>query len=402
MRTLGRAIAAGVVLTLALTACSASDDGSGGSGPGEPSSATPQEPTLAERFYPEVQPERVRIGKQDFADPCHVLPPTDVIRIFGVTPLDGIEQTTTVSSVPLAQAPEAMCRYPLQGFSLKATPETSKDWARRATRFSAVSIGDGIWFSGDRAGAFDDAIEDLRGSAPPTQVEYRILLGTTTWQIQVDVPAGAGADHFHRAARRALALVRERVARSTTLPQDLLGPVLRGEPRARGTRILDACDLLSAAVLTGITGSTDAEPSVVNSTTGWRHEDGTNTKKKWASPYTECQWGTGDHESADEYDVDVFVRSHPDLEEADRSFTASLERSGIVEERMNPLSVAEVDRGGWTASTRIGQRTDFRMRIGVHVVELTVSTGDRAVIRTEPEMADAVAALVERVREQAG
>lgn len=403
MRTLGRAIATGVVLTLALTACSSSDDDPEGSGPGDPtSSATPREPTLVERFYPEVQAERVRVGNQDYADPCHVLPPADVIRIFGVKPLDGIEQTATVESVALADAPESECRYPLQGFSFGATTEPSKGWARSTLRFRAVPISDGIWFAGDRPGAFDDTIEELRGSPRPTQVEYRILVGTTTWQIQVDVPPGSGAGHFHGAARRAFALVRKRLAQRASLPQGLLGPVLRGEPYARGTRIIDACELLSGAVLAGLTGSTNPAPSLLNSTTGWRHEQGTYTRKKWASPYTECAWGTGDHESADEYDVDVFVRSHPDLKEANRSFTASLERSGIVEAQLSPLSVAEVDRGGWTASTRLGQRTVFQMRIGVHVVELTVRTGDRAVIRTEPEMADAVAAVVERVREQAG
>lgn len=404
MRTLGRAIAAGVVLTLALTACSSSGDGpgesggSGGTGAGEPASETPHEPTLAERFYPEVQPERVRVGSQDYADPCQVLPVTDVIRLFRITPLDGIEQTATVASVPVVDAPEAKCWYPLQGYALTATTEDSTASARSTTRFRAVGIGDGIWFSGDRPGAFDDAIEDLRGSAPPTQVEYRTLVGTTTWEIQVDVPRGAPADHFHPAARRAFALLRKRLAQRATLSQDLLGPVLRGEPYARGTRIIDSCDLLSGAVLTGLTGSTNPTPSLVNSTAGWRHEEGTNTKKKWASPYTECGWGTGDNESADEYDVDLFVRSHPDLKEANRSFTASLERSGIVEARMSPLSVAKVDAGGWTTSTRLGHQTLFRMRVGVHVIELTVGTGDRAVIRTEPEMADAVAAIVERLR----
>lgn len=404
MRTLGRAVAAGVVLTLALTACSSSGDGDrGGSGRQDPSaSETPHEPTLAERFYPETQPERVRVGSQDHADPCQVLPPADVIRIFGITPLDGVEQTATVGSVPLADAPEASCRFPLQGYALTATPEETKRWAAYNTRFRAVSIGGGIWFSADRAGAFDDAIEELRGSAPPAQVEYRTLVGTTTWQIQLDLPRGAGEEHFHPSARRAFALLRKRLGQRATLSQDLLGPVLRGEPYARGTRILDACELLSGAVLTGLSGSTNPAPSLVNSTTGWRHEDGTNTKRKWASPYTECAWGTGEHESADEYDVDLFIRSHPDVAEADRSFTASLERWGIVEQRMNALSAAEVDRGGWTTSTRIGHQTQFRMRIGVHVVELTVGTGDRAVIRTEPEMADAVAAIVERVRELAG
>lgn len=399
MRTLGRAIAAGVVLILALTACSSPDDGPGGGAEGKPSAT--REPTLTERFYPEVEPERVRVGNQDYADPCQVLPPADVIRIFHVTPLDGVEQTATVASVPVADAPEAKCWYPLQGFSLSATTEDTARWARSTTRFRAVGIGDGIWFAGDRRGAFDDVIEDLRGSARPTQVEYRTLVGTTTWQIQIDVPAGAAADHFHPAARRAIALVRKRLAQRATLSQDLLGPVLRGEPHARGTRIVDACELLSAAVLTGLTGSTSPAPSLVNSTAGWRHEEGTNTKRKWASPYTECQWGTGRRDAADEYDVDLFVRSHPDLAEADRSFQASLERSGIVEDRMSPLSVATVDRGGWTNSTRLGHQTIFRMRIGVHVLELTVGTGDRAVIRSEPEMADAVAAVVERARELA-
>ena len=405
MRTLGRAIAAGVVLTLALAACSSSDDGddAGGSGgKADPSSEAPQEPTLVDRFYPEVQPERVRVGRQDYADPCQVLPPADVIRIFDVTPLDGIEQTATVTSVPVADAPEASCRYPLRGYALTATPEETPRWARYTTRFQAVDIGNGIWFSGDRAGAFDEAIEELRGSAAPAQVEYRTLVGTTTWQIQLDVPRDAGADHFHQAARRAFALVRKRLARPTALPQEILGPVLRGEPYARGTRIVDACDLLSGAVLAGLTGSTNPAPSLVNSTAGWRHEQGTNTRRKWASPYTECQWGTGEHESADEYDVDLFVRSHPDLKEANRSFTASLERSGIVEARMSPLTVAKVDRGGWTTSTRIGHQTLVHLRVGVHVIELTVGTGDRALIRTEPEMADAVAAVVERVRVLAG
>lgn len=404
MRTLGRAIASGVVLTLALTACGSSGDApgrSGGTGEGQPASETTHEPTLAERFYPEVQSERVRVGRQDYADPCQVLPPVEVIRLFHITPLDGIEQTATVASVPLADAPESACRYSLQGYQLSATPEETKRWAAYNARFQAVAIGDGIWFSGDRDGAFDEAIEELRGSAPPAQVEYRTVIGTTTWQIQVDLPAGAGAEHFHRAARRAFALLRKRLERPASLPQGLLGPVLRGEPYARGTRIIDACDLLSGAVLTGLTGATRPAPSLVNRTAGWRHEQGTNTRRKWASPYTECEWGTGEHDSTDEYDVELMVRSHPDLMEANRSFAASLERSGIAEP-MDVLSVAKVDRGGWTTSTRIGHQTLFRMRVGVHVVELTVGTGDRAVIRTESEMADAVAAIVEQVRALAG
>lgn len=403
MRTLGRAVATGILLALALTACSSSDDepeGSGGTP--APTSEAPAEPTLADRFYPDVPAERIRVGRQEYADPCSVLPPADVIRLFRITPVDGVEQTATRASVPLADAPEASCRYPLQGYELTATPEGSARWARSTTRYQAVSIGDGIWFSGDRDGAFDDAIEELRGSAPPAQVEYRILVGTTTWQIKVDLPRGAAADHFHPTVRRAFALVRKRLASRATLSQDLLGPVLRGEPYARGTRIIDACDLLSGAVLTGVTGSTNPAPSLVNYTTGWRHEHGTNTRKKWASPYTECQWGTGEHESSDEYDVDLFVRSHPDLKEANRSFAASLERSGIVEARMSPLTAAKVDRGGWTTSTQLGHRVLLRLRVGVHVVELTVRTGDHALIRSEPEMADAVAAIVEQVRTLAG
>lgn len=181
MRTLGRAIAAGIVLSLSLTACSSGKDGPDAPGAGDGrTSEKPHEPTLAERFYPEAEVERVRIGNEDYADPCHVLPPADVIRLFDVTPLDGIAQTTTMGSASLDAGPEADCRYPLQGYALSAAPEETRRWAAYNARFRAISIGDGIWFSGDRPGAFDGTVEELRGSAAPTAAGGRPPPGSAT------------------------------------------------------------------------------------------------------------------------------------------------------------------------------------------------------------------------------
>lgn len=417
MRVLGRSLpralalrpvvagALAVVLAAGLAGCS-----SGDADPDRPGDAAPAgeatesaEPTLADRFYPDVTPDRVRVGPADYADPCQLLPPRDVIRLFGIVPTSGVWQTTTVRSRPVGDAPDAECWYLQNGFKVKAEPSTTRQGALSSARWRARRIGDGTWFTVYQPGAeFGKLIEELRGSSPVEAI-YRFVDGTTTYSLEVELPATAPEEHFHGPARRAIRLVRTRLAQRDTLPQDLLGPVLRGEPYARGTRILDACDLLSEPVLEGLTGAANPKPTLTNTTVGWRHERGTHPDpKKWASPYTTCAWGTGERDAPDEYDVELSVRSHPDLREANRSFAAWLSRGGREESSLDPPSVADVDRGGCYSSTQVGQRVRCLLMARKHVIELTVRTGDRAPIRTEPDMAETLAAVVERVREQAG
>lgn len=404
MGSLGARLATAValVLTLGLAGCSGSgDDDEPGT---TPASEQAREPTRVERFYPDTPDERIVFGSAEYVDPCRLLPIDKVRSVFGFRQNSSVIQEAVTHSLTGAADLDTVCWYPGAKYQLKVDYESSTSSATYDLRWRARNLGSGIWFYADtRRGAFDDVIDDLGQDTSGTTVYYRIRFDQGIVQLQLEVPAGRPVDLYHRPARTALAAIRASLKDPGALDQGLLGPVLRGRPVARGTTIIDACALLSPAVVTGLTGNDDHNLKVEHTTAPWRHEVGTHPtpKKKWASPYTECRWGTGGdaEESPNEYDVDLMVRSHPDDAEAHRSYTALIGRNAVRPGSLKKPTIADLDEGGWSSSTTVLARTTLYLRVGRYTAELTIGVGDRAVFRQPAEMDDAAAAIVDRLRD---
>lgn len=405
-----RAFGVLVALALPLTACSGGDDDSSPEPAAASGTTAAPPPTLADRFYPPAAAtERIRLGNDEFVSPCRLLPPDEVRKIFGAGAESGVDdEVATRSLAPGFGIEEATCRHSLSPLSFKITVGFAD--ALRVTRSnvrrSARPTSDGIWlYVDDRRGAFDDAIEELGIDPTIAQATYRIQDGRTWVELQLDLREGESAQGRLPAVRRAFANIRPRLADRGSLEQTTIGPVLHGKPVTRGgTTIADACTLLSPQVLTGLTGSEAYNLMKTNSTAQWFQRRTTNPDgKKWASPYTACEWGTGRDKdqdaAAEEYRIELMVRSHPDVAEATRSMNASLSRYGVADSMLLRPSKISVDAGGWLSLTSPIVLQRLTVRVGRYVLELDVSTGDDAVIRTTDEMDEAVAAVVDQLRQ---